>query len=394
MRYKKIIILALTCCFLSGCWDKVEIDRRSFISTIAIDVGQNIDDEERFKEIKSNEVFKEKDFKKLNVIFGLPNISELGPESGSTAKEQIVTTEAFSMQDAVTELAAKMSRSVYTGHSKLLILSDKIIEYPETMKEIFDYLERQPDINKMMLVVVAKGNAEDFVKFEPNMEKNIESYITGLMENGISNFSVLPVRLNDIFISMYKNKTAVIPTIEFDKINKNQLNISGVALIKDYKIEGYLTPEEDASLEILKGKIKGGKEVILIDGHPVELHITGIKRRIYLEDDTNPKKLKFNIQVLLEGQLKGYYIDSDIFSQGEIEKIQDNFNDVIERKCEKVGRIIQEQHPIDAIGLEEYIEKFKPQLYKKIKDNWEEVYKNANIDVTVNTKARRLGVTK
>jgi spore germination protein len=102
------------------------------------------------------------------------------------------------------------------------------------------------------------------------MEKNIESYITGLMENGISNFSVLPVRLNDIFISMYKNKTAVIPTIEFDKVNKDQLNISGVALIKDYKIEGYLTPEEDASLEILKGKIKGGKEVILIDGHPVE----------------------------------------------------------------------------------------------------------------------------
>jgi spore germination protein len=31
------------------------------------------------------------------------------------------------------------------------------------MKEVFDYLERQPDINKMMLVVVAKGNAEELL---------------------------------------------------------------------------------------------------------------------------------------------------------------------------------------------------------------------------------------
>ncbi|QGU94115.1 Ger(x)C family spore germination protein [Clostridium bovifaecis] len=394
MKLKKGVVLILACCFLSGCWDKVEIDRRSFISTIAVDTGKDIGDEEKFKEIRSNEVFKEEDFKKLNVTFGFPDISELGPQKGSTAKEQIVTTEAFSMQDSVTRLASKMSRSVYTGHSKLLILSDQIMEYPETVKEVFDFLERQPDINRMMLVVIAKGKAEDFVNFQPSMEKNIESYISGLMESGISNFNVLPTRMNDVLISSYKNKNAIIPTIEFDKVDKNKLIISGVALIKDYKLDGYLTPSEDASLEILRGKIKGGKEVILKEGHPIELQITGIKRNISLVDDANPQKLKFTIDVLLEGQLKGYYIDSDIFSEGEIEKIQDNFNDVIERKCEKVARIIQEQHTIDAIGLKEYVEKFRPGLYKRIKNNWEEVYKNANIDVTVSTKARRLGITK
>lgn len=394
MKLKKVVVIILSCCFLSGCWDKVEIERRSFISTIAVDIGEDIGDEEKFKEIKSNEIFKEEDFKKLNVTFGFPDISELGPQKGSTAKEQLVTTEAFSMQDSITRLAAKMSRSIYTGHSKLLILSDQIMEYPETIREVFDFLERQPDINRMMLVVIAKGRAEDFVKFQPNMEKNIESYISGLMENSISNFSIIPTRLNDVLISLYKNRNTIIPTIEFDKVDKNQLIISGVALVKNYKLEGYLTPSEDASLEILRGKIRGGKEIILREGHPIELQITGIKRKISLVEDTNPKRLKFNIDVQLEGQLKGYYIGSDIFSEGEIEKIQDDFNDVIERKCEKSARIIQEQHTIDAIGLRDYVEKFRPELYKRIKDDWEEVYKNANIDVTVSTKARRLGITK
>lgn len=394
MKLKRVVILLLACCFLTGCWDKVEINRRSFVSTIAVDTGENIDDEDKFKEVKSNEVFKEDEFKKINVTFGFPDISELGPDKGSTAEVRVVNAEAFSMQDAVTRLAAKMSRSVYTGHSKLLILSNEILAYPETMKEVFDFLERQPDINRNMLVVVAKGKAEDYVKFKPNMEKNIEAYISGLMENGIINFSVLPVKLNDVLISLYKNKGAIIPTIEFDKVDTEQLIISGVALIKDYKLEGYLTPVEDAALEIMRGKIRGGKETILREGHPLELQITGIRRKIDLAKESNEKKLKFNIEINLEGQLKGYSIGSDIFSESELEKIQSDFNDVIERRCEKSARIVQEEYGIDAIELREYVEKFKPRLYEKIKDKWDQVYKDADIDVSVSTHARRLGITK
>ena len=165
-------------------------------------------------------------------------------------------------------------------------------------------------------------------------------------------------------------------------------------MIKDYKLEGELTPIETATLEILRGTIQGGKETILKDGHPIEFEIRGINRRISLMDDKDPKKLKFKIDIDLEGQLKGYYIDNNIFTQEELEKIQDSFNDVIERKNERLARIIQEEFGVDAIGLKEYVEKFKPEVYKRIGDNWDEAYKGANIDLEVTTQARRIGVTK
>ncbi|KEI00332.1 Ger(x)C family spore germination protein [Clostridium botulinum] len=394
MRYKKIAILMLLCCFLTGCWDKVEIERKSFISTIAIDPGKSISKQEEFKKVKSNEIFNESQYKKIDVTFGFPNISELGPTNSGTAKEQIVTTNAFSMQDAINELASKTSRTIYTGHSKLILLSSDIMQYPNIVREIFDFFERQADIDRMTLVLVVNGKAQDYVKFVPTMEKNIEAYISGLMENGNVNSTILPVTLNDVLISLYKDGSVAIPSIEFDKEDKTKLNISGLALVKNYKLQGYLTPDETSSLDILRGKIKGGKETILKDGHPIEFQIEGMKRKIGIVDASDIEKLKFKVDINLEGQLKGYYIGENMFSYGKLNGIQQDFNEVIERKCEKVARIIQEQHTMDLIGLKDYVKKFYPDVYKKSKDNWEKVYKNSNVDVSVNVKARRVGISK
>src|SRR3712207_2126077 len=124
------------------------------------------------------------------------------------------------------------------------------------------------DIDRMTLMIVFNGKAEDYVKFIPTMEKNIETYISGLMENGSMNSTILPVTLNDVLISLYKDGSVAIPSIEFDKEDKTKLNVSGLSLIKNYKLQGYLTPDETSSLDILRGKVKGGKETILKDGHP------------------------------------------------------------------------------------------------------------------------------
>ena len=396
MKYKKIIFftLVISCCLLTGCWDKVEIERKSFISTIAVDVGKSISKQDELKKIKSDEIFNESEYKKLNITFGFPNISELGPTDSGAATEQIISTDAFSMQDSINELASKTSRIIYTGHSKLLLLSNEVLQYPDVFKEIVDFFERQADINRMMFVVAVDGKAQDYVKFIPSMEKNIQTYISGLMENSSNNSSILPVTLNDMLICLYNNKSIAIPSLEFDKDDKTKLNISGMALIKDYKIDGYLTPDETSSLDILRGEIKGGKETILKNGHPIEFEVGGVKRRIKIVDSNNIKKLNVRIDVSLEGQLKGYSVSENLFDYEKLEDIQQDFSHVIERKCEKVARILQEQHPIDLMGLKDYCEKFHPDLYKKIGDNWDEVYKNANIDVNVVVHARRVGITK
>ena len=60
----------------------------------------------------------------------------------------------------------------------------------------------------------------------------------------------------------------------------------------------------------------------------------------------------------------------------------------------QVVKLTQQEFEVDPIGIREYVEKFHPAIWKQKKDNWNEVYKNAVINVNIDTNIRRIGVVK
>ena len=391
---KKLIIILITlsaCIILSGCWDKVEIDKRSFISTIGIDAGENIGDIDKFKKLDKDKSNNEVELKKIKVTFGAPDISKLGPQKSASSQDIYLTTDAVSMEDALDKASAKMSRDINYGHLKLLIISSELLENPETVVEIVDYFQRQASINKMMYVMVAQGKAEDYIKFKPSMEQNIETYISGVMENSDRNSSILPVTLNELLIMLSENKNGIIPSLKYDK-DKKEMMLSGIAIIKDYKIKGYLSPNETSDIEMLRGKLKGGKKSIYLEGHPIDISIEGVKRKISMNNYDD--KLYFNIDVYLEAQIKGSYIGSKYFTNEYINFIENSFNKSMEDECQQVIKITQNKFSVDPIGFREYLEKYHPYMWKQKGKVWDEAYKGSIINVKVHTKIRRIGVSK
>lgn len=390
-KVKIFSILIFICFIVNGCWDKVDIDRKIFVATIGVDLGKDIGKQKELKDIKPSEPFAEREIKKLNVTFGFPNISELGPNKGSSVEDKYLNVDAGSMGDAVSRAVSKSSRDIHLGHSKLLILSNSLSEDKIIMKEVIDYFQREPRVNRSMYVAVAQGNTENYVKISPSMEKNIESYITGIMENSEKNSTVLPVTLNEFLTYLSKNGNAIIPNITIDK-NKNELMLSGTAVIKDYGLKGVLTPLETSDVEILRGKIKGGKKVIYLDGHPLDYVIEGIERKINFNKEKD--KYVFNIEIDLEGRAVGYYIDNKLFSSNTLSNAENSFNKALGEECEKVIQLTQKKYDVDVIGLNDYLEKYKPSVWDEVKDNWDEVYKNLVVNVEVQSRMRRIGVTE
>lgn len=326
----------------------MEIDKRSFISTIGIDAGENIGDIDKLKKLKEDKSNNEIDFKKISVTYGAPDISKLGPQKSAASQDLYLTTDAITMEDAVDKASAKISRDINYGHIKLLILSDELMGYPDTFKEIVDYFQRQSSLNRMMYVVLAEGKAEEYVKFKPSMEQNIETYISGLMQNSDRNSTILPVTLNELLIHLSENGNAIIPSLKYDK-DKNEVILTGVALIKDYKLKGYLSQNETSDIEMLRGKLKGGKKSVYVDGHPIDISIENVRKKITMS--TLNDKLLFNIDVFIEGQIKGYYIGGKPLTNDYISTIERNFNKSIEDECEEVIKITQNTFSIDLSGL-------------------------------------------
>ncbi|HGG0418208.1 Ger(x)C family spore germination protein [Clostridium botulinum] len=392
MKTKKclvIMLILLTIC-MTGCWDKVEIDQKAFASVIGVDAGKDIGKEKQLKEISPSASFTGSKLDKIKVTYAFPDISKLGPEKGGTAVDKTMSIDAYSMQDSIDKIVNKSSRNLSFGHLKLIVLNTSILDYSNTFKEVIDYLQRQPAINRMIYIVFSEDKSEEILKFKPNMEKSVENYIIGILENNKKNNTSAPLTLNEFLEETSQNNTALVPVINIDKKSKD-LKISKVAVIKDDIIKGYISTEQANNIQLINKKFKGGTRTIIRDGSPLDYSIENSERKIKIRDK---KKLSFDIKLNLEGQIKGHNIDKQISSKGDINKIEEDLNKAITQDIKEVIRISQTEYNTDILDLGGFIHKYHPKLWKEIKGNWNELYKTVDINVTADTKVRRIGAIK
>lgn len=390
-QMNRILPLFLCCTILSGCWDRIEIDKRIFISTIAIDAGKDIGKEDELKKVKPTDPFQGSIAQKLNITYGFPDVSELSPGKSGKPKGQYITVEANSMEDGILQATSKSSRSVHLEQTKLLMISSEILAYPDTFKEIIDYFQRNPRLNRMLQVVITDGKAQTYLTYKPPMENSSEAYLVGLLDNSTVNSTILPVSLNELLESLNQSNNAILPRLIIEPENKD-LKLDGVGIIKDYKLQGYLNYEETSVLEMLRGKLKGGSKVIYKDEHPVNYIIEGMERKI--TSSSQGGKLKFNVSIKLEGKILNYYFGEKLYSDKQLTSLENDFSKSISQECERVVNLTQQQYGVDPIGFREYLENYDPKAWNTIKENWSDAYKSADVTTKVQVSIRRIGAVQ
>lgn len=390
--FKKIILVLLITLTLTGCYDKVEIDKKNIISTLGIDVGDDILKIKELKEITPESPFAEKELAKLKITFGFPDSSELGPQKGNSAKEQYITANAYSMEDAISKATLRNSRVPILGHNKIMVLSNELFQYTQTLKEIFDFIERNPEISKTMYVVVCEGKTEDYIKYIPKSEKNIENFLVGLMENAKRNSSIVPIKFIDLIKAIKEDRDITIPRIIFSK-EENEVVLKGSSIFQNYEIKGFLNNIETSDLEILKQNVIGGKKVIYVNSSPVDLIINGVNRKITLTSK-DIDNLAFDVNILIEGDIAGYKADGNLYTKENLDKIQSYFNKSLAEECVRVLNRTQLNLGVDVVGFNSYLKSYHPLVYMKVKDDWRETFKKSKINVVVDTKIRRIGTIK
>ena len=383
------IIFVMISPMLFGCYDKVEIDKRAFVSTIGLDTFEFIDKKEELKNINPDAPFAMKQLEKMKVTLGFPNISETGEKESGNAPNNTMVAEAASFEDAIIKIGNKSSRTVTFGTGKLMVISEDFFRYPDTLKEVLDNIRRSPNINRVMYVIICEGKAEDVLKFIPPMENNVENYLLGLMENTGVNSYIKPVRLNDMLSLMSKECDIAIPKVSIKK-ESNEVVLKGASIVKDFSIAGSLSDIESSDIELLRGNLKGGKKIIYMEGHPIDFYITEVTRKLKVKEDSG--KLNFEVLLQLDGELQGYIPDKKALDNRDIEEIQNHFDNSLAKEGRMVLEGVQSEYGADLLELKEYIKGYHPFIWNNVKDNWSDNVKNSKIKVYVKTNIRRIGV--
>ena len=385
----KLIPVMMISLLLTGCWDSVEIDRKAFVSTIGIDIGDDID--VRSKMINSKESTSEKSIENnntLRVTYGFPDVRNMNAKKG-TAAELAITVDGYSMTDAYFKAIGKSSRTLHFGHSKILLLSDELFQYPEILKEIIDYIEREPSLNRSVIMIIVKGKAKDYAKVKPEMEENIHNYITSLMGNSSKNGTVAPITLTK-YIDMLKSyDISMLPVFSLE--NEKDIQLKGMAVIKGFTIKEYLDNNQITDIQILRGDIGACRKAINRDGHNIDYYLKNVDKNLHIDYKNNKLHLEYVINT--EGTLKGYYTEGERLDSGIIEEIEKQFDESMKKDFEEIINFTSNSLKLDVIDIGSDIRRFHRGIWSEVEDNWPEALRTAEISIKVNNDIRNIGLS-
>lgn len=246
-------------------------------------------------------------------------------------------------------------------------------------------------MNRKIKIVVAEGNAEDVLSTKTEEELVIGGYLNSMLQShkAAARFT------NQTFSNMMK---------EFDFSNasmapravpkKEEFKLSGAAVLKDYKLVGWLGEVENSLIALTKGEVVS------------EIFTTTYKDTLvsYVITDTFPKKvvnvdkedINVDINIYTEGYIQEYkyQTDTSTFDEEFLKTVEKRLEKNIERQLKEIIAKLQKDYKADVLGIGEHICKFEPKLWKEVKDDWENVFPNLNININAKVKVRRTGLTR
>ena len=379
-----LMIIALTGCDKDVFPAKGEIDKYSVVQVIGIDRSK--DDPQKAEITMIAE--------KANASSG-----KSGESGGGSKSYEILSSTGNTVFEAERILKSHTDKKMFFGYTEYFLIGEDAAK--DDIVKYFDFIIRGHEIRLSPKVFIVKGcSVKDFLnqtsspdKYVVDMLQNIESEIGDMSNFGQLRIIDVANMLND------DSSAAIIPVLKCGDI-KNEKEVGGelpekdpltcgYAVIKDYKLAGYIDEDISRGYNFLVGKVKSSP-VSVKDAAGMNVclevinEITDIKARFNgdtLDGVTYKTHIYSNI---VEQQSK-----DDLVSQEDIDDLSKKQSDVIKSEMEKVIAL-SKKYQIDCTDLGEKIRVQHPLKWEKIKDKWKEIYPNIKIDVEVTSDLRRI----
>lgn len=372
MKRKVLLILILSTIFLSGCWDMVEINQRLFVSSIGIDLN------------------KESGMNKYIVTYVYPNISAIGKNASEKTKKFVVSTPCSSVFQAGKEFSTKVEFPFYYKHLKVLVIGEDLAKEDKLLRQAIDGLNRDTKINKKVQVLVAEGKAKDILMEKPTTERVTDGTIYNILKDNKSASRFTPQTLTEVIKDSDFCCVTLAPRImKKDK----EFQISGGAILKNYKFIGWIGEKENRALALMRNKVKIELIDIPYKDTIISYTVTNAdsNKEVLIDDEIN-----VDLNVQLEGYLQEYIIEkgNSVYNQKVLKDMEKAIEKGVKKEIEDTIDLLQNKYNADLIGVGEHLSKFNSKEWHKIKKDWVNIFPDVKFNVTVDAKIRRTGLTK
>lgn len=355
--------------FLSGCWDSVELDESIMVVGIGLSKKDN----------------------KYDIVIEALAPSAISPtETAIEGRSIILKGTSETLFDAARDVIKTAKRRLFFTHAEVWVIHNELAA-EEDMLQFLDILRREQMLRLNSFLFVTDKDPEEILTTHSTFSNIISEELISGLEYVRYTSDYPSVKARDYFKMLLSPlRNGYLPFITTVEQNNEILSqFIGSAIFKDGQMVGQLDEHESFGLLWLNNEIQGGNITVTINDEKASFKL--IRGDTDIHTQLTEDQLTVDINVSAEGTLadQNLYVESinewiKDFSQLISEQIADDIN----RSLQK----LQKEFRTDAtyIGINVY--RKQPHLFNKVKEDWDDIFAEANIQVNVDTKVINKGL--
>ena len=372
-------ILTLMLLFLGGCRNNRDINSLAIVTAIGIDKAASGNIELTVQIIGPSK----------------QSSSQMGSGSseGGSGVAINVSAEGITTFEAVRNIIPKLSKKAYFSQLQLLVIGEDMAK--EGLNKIWDFFERDHEVNRQFRVIVVKGGtAKSVIEAKADVDQMGGVQITETIDNesygkniNIQGFEVT-VLLSELMTGL------VIGVIDTDGANRlTDMKVEGGAVFKNARLVGYLDDDEARGYLFASNQIKSTILTISNPGEPENLvSIEVIDSSGKLTADLKNGEPKLGIEITAYGNIGDEQGSTDLSEIDMIKKLESESEALISENIRDMLNKSQKIYDSDILGFNDLLYKHHYKDFEKIRGNWDKLYGDADIDIKVQFTIKRSGM--
>ncbi len=391
-----LIICILIVLISAGCWNKKEPKDLAIVNSIIYNKTQD----------GTYEVTVE-----ILDLTGSGKKSGTGGGGGEGSSKNFTTETArgSSYREALANVSTSIEKSIYGGHNHIRFFTESAAK--DDMAATIDYLLRDHLTDETPLMVVIKGDEPDKIyESAIGLSDSVGVFIDSMevTQQKTSSRSVFVTTLDftrDFFNDGKEPVAGVVQVVKSkpekqdtktsssqEGEDKERILYEGLAAFKGDKLVGFYDGAETCAYNFITGKI--GVAVLTVPYKDaaavceIAKASTDIKTKIDGETASVDVKIKAQIRVI------GFGADEDPSDPETMKKIENEFNQNLLPQIAAVIEKAQKEFRSDIFGFGQKVHAQNPEDWKRIKEQWDQIFPTATVTISVESEVVQTSETK
>ncbi len=384
------IALALGIALLAtGCWDRIEVNDIAIVQGVALDkAGENA--------------------LELTVAIVVPSrvVPPGSAGGGSGPQHSPLTTKAATgrtVMDAITALQKKSPRRLFWAHNAILLVGEELAR--ENVVPAIEFFTRQREPRLRTVVGVVPGKASEVMATVSPIELNTP---TALRETALFRAGVY-VEMRD-FVGMLTSETeeAVASRIETvtsgatepggdglppAQENPPQAAITGTALFQGARLVGFLDERETRGLLWLRDELQTATVTAALGEPGKWVSFELLRAKTELKPHLRGGRIVMEVKIRTEDDLNENAAGVDTSDPKVIELLERELAATVAERVLQIAEKVQKEFRSDVFGFGEAVRRTNPRMWESIKDDWDNIFPEVEIEVNVEAFIRRTGLS-